>query len=44
MYICPKARFKKKGLTMHKQIWQHYTEVAEAKQSVASKKQSIILL
>ena len=46
MYICPKARFEKREivLIMHKQTWQHYTEVPEEKQSVVSKKQSVVLL
>ena len=29
---------------MHKQTWQHYTEVPEEKQSIVSKKQSDVLL
>ena len=35
---------KRNGLIMHKQTWQHYTKVSEEKQSVVSKKQSVVLL
>jgi len=35
---------KRNGLIMHKQIWQHYTKLPEEKQSVVSKKQSVVLL